>query len=42
MSGKVWSIVIQKQTKIYSASCLYQIHNQFNQVGVHEKNDRNR
>ena len=41
MSSKVWSMGIQKLIKIIQ----YHVHirptNQFNQVGVHVKNDRN-
>ena len=41
MSNKVWSIGIQKHTKMIQRHVHIRSTDQFNQVGVHEKNDRN-
>ena len=41
MSSKVWSIGIQKHTKMIQHYVHIRSTDQFNQVGVHEKNDRN-
>ena len=41
MSSKVWSIGIQKHTKMIQHHVYIRSTDQFNQVGVHEKNDRN-
>ena len=41
MSSKVWSIGIQKQTKMIQHYVHIRSTGQCNQVGVHEKNDRN-
>ena len=41
MSSKVWSIGIQKYTKMIQDHVYIRSTDQFNQVGVHEKNDRN-
>ena len=41
MSSKVWSNGIQKHTKIIQHNVHIRSTNQFNQVGMHEKNDRN-
>ena len=41
MSSKVWSIEIQKHTKMIQHHVHIRSRDQFNQVGVHEKNDRN-
>ena len=41
MSSKVWSIGIQKHTKMIQHHVHIRSTGQFNQVGVHEKNDRN-
>ena len=40
MSSKVWSIGIQKRTKMIQHHVHIRSTDQFNQVGVHEKNDR--
>ena len=40
MSCKVWSIVIPKHTKMIQHHVHIRSTDQFNQVGVHEKNDR--
>ena len=37
MSSKVWSIGIQKHTKMIQHHVLIRSTDQFNQVGVHEK-----
>ena len=42
MSSKDWSIGIQKRTKIIQHHVHIRSTDQFNQVGVHEKNDRNK
>ena len=41
MFSKVWSIGIQKNTKMIHHHVHIGSTDQFNQVGVHEKNDRN-
>ena len=41
MSSKVWYIGIQKHTKMIQHHVHIRSTDQFNQVGVHEKNDRN-
>ena len=41
MSSKVWSIGIQKHTKMIQHHVHIRSTDQFNQVGVHAKNDRN-
>ena len=41
MSSIVWSIGIQKHTKMIQHLVHIKSTDQFNQVGVHEKNDRN-
>ena len=41
MSSKVWSIGIQKHTKMIQHHVHIRFTDQFNQVGVREKNDRN-
>ena len=41
MSSKVWSIGIQKHTEMIQHHAHIGSTDQFNQVGVHEKNDRN-
>ena len=41
MSSRVWSIGIQKHTKMIQHHVHIRSTDQFNQVGVHEKNDRN-
>ena len=41
MSSKDWSIGIQKHTKMIQHHVQNRFTDQFNQVGVHEKNDRN-
>ena len=41
MSSKVWSIGIQKQTKMIQHHVHIRSTDQFNQVGVHGENDRN-
>ena len=41
MSSKVWSIGIQKHTKMIQHRVHIRSTDQFNQIGVHEKNDRN-
>ena len=41
MSSKVWSIGILKHTIIIQHHVYIGSTDQFNQVGVHEKNDRN-
>ena len=41
MSSKVWSVGIQKHTKMIQHHVDIRSTDQFNQVGVHEKNDRN-
>ena len=41
MSGKVWSIGIQKHIKMIHYHVHIRSTDQFNQVGVHEKSDRN-
>ena len=41
MSSKVWSIGIQKHIKMFKHHVHIRSTYQFNQVGVHEKNDRN-
>ena len=40
-SSKVWSIEIQKHTKMSQHHVHIRSTDQFNQVGVHENNDRN-
>ena len=39
MSSKIWSIGIQKHTKKIHQKVHIRSTDQFNQVGVHEKND---
>ena len=41
MSSKICSIKIQKHTKMIQHHVYIRSTDQFNQVGVHEKNDRN-
>ena len=41
MSSLVWSIGIQKHTEMIQHHVRIKSTDQFNQVGVHEKNDRN-
>ena len=41
MSSKVLSIGIQKHTKMIQYHVHIRSKDQFNQVGVHERNDRN-
>ena len=41
MSRKFWSIRIQKHTKMIQHHVHIRSADKFNQVGVHEKNDRN-
>ena len=41
MSSKVWSIGIQKHTTMIQHHVHIRSTDQFNRVGVHEKNDRN-
>ena len=41
MSSKVWSIGIQKHIEMIQHHVHIRSTDQFNQVGVHEKNDRN-
>ena len=41
MSSKVWSIGIQKHTKMIQHHVHIRSTDHSNQVGVHEKNDRN-
>ena len=41
MFSQIWSIGIQKHTKIIQHHVHIRSTDQFNQVGVHEKNDRN-
>ena len=40
MSSKVWSFRIQKHTKMIQHHVHIRSTDQFNQVGVHERNDR--
>ena len=41
MAGKVWSIGIQKHTKMIKYHVHIRFTDQFNQVGVHDRNEIN-